>query len=349
MKARDYGQFPLKALREPEVSALPYMWIYSYNHYMPAWIHLSMQKYKIIDPFLTLTYHKFMANRRPGTQKTRNSAKKSPGGAKRVSVSMVFWILFFIVLIIIFFVLLPMVKKGITFPQKQNVTEQPEAEEPGVQEPAVQKPDPQPKAQEKSPEKAPEKPPANPPAATAKETPQEKAPPEKPPAKPPEQTSPQSGTQQSSKQPDTQPERKPAETRDRSIYFMQESSGGADLALVKVNRKLAVSDSPLLDSINALLAGPTAEERNRGLINFIPQNARILSARVDNNTVILNFNEEFRYNTFGREGGAAQLKQIVWTATEFPNVHDVQIQIEGKTVDFLIEGITIRNPIGRSR
>jgi len=106
--------------------------------------------------------------------------------------------------------------------------------------------------------------------------------------------------------------------------------------LVKVNRKLAVSDSPLLDSLNALLDGPTAEEKNRGFINFIPQNSRIISAQVINNTVFLNFNEEFRYNTFGREGGAAQLKQIVWTATEFPNVHNVQIQIEGKTVDFLM-------------
>jgi hypothetical protein len=244
---------------------------------------------------------------------------------------MAFWILFFIVLITIFFILLPMVKKGINLPQKQIVTEQPETEEPEVPEPPAQEPRSQPKAPEK------------PPAVTAKETPPEKPAPEKPPASPPAaqpgQTAPQPST--------PPPERKPVETRDRSIYFMQESSGGADLALAKVTRKLAVSDSPLLDCLNALLAGPTAEERNRGLINFIPQNSRIISAQVINNTVFLNFNEEFRYNTFGREGGDAQLKQIVWTATEFPNVNNVQIQIEGKTVDFLIEGIMIRNPIGR--
>jgi spore germination protein GerM len=243
---------------------------------------------------------------------------------------MVFWVLFFIVLITIFFILLPMVRKGINMPPKQIITEQPAPEETPVPEPSAQEP----RSQPTPPEKAPEKPPA----ATAKETPPEKPAPEKPPASPPSsppgQTSPQ-------------PERKPVETRDRSIYFMQESRGSADLALVKVTRKLAVSDSPQLDSLNALLAGPTAEERNRGLINFIPQNTRIISAQVINNTVFLNFNEDFRYNTFGREGGAAQLKQIVWTATEFPNVHNVQIQIEGKTVDFLIEGITIRNPIGR--
>ena len=123
--------------------------------------------------------------------------------------------------------------------------------------------------------------------------------------------------------------------------------GGGDLTLAKTTRKLAVSNSPLIDCVNALLAGPSAEERNRGLTSFIPPNTRLLSARVVDNTVHLNFNEAFRYNTFGREGCAAQLKQIVWTATEFPNVQNVQIEIEGKIVDFLIEGIAIRSPIGR--
>jgi spore germination protein GerM len=103
----------------------------------------------------------------------------------------------------------------------------------------------------------------------------------------------------------------------------------------------------MLDCLNAVIAGPTAEEKNRGLISCMPAGTRLISAQVRQNTAYLNFNEEFRYNTLGREGSAAQLKQIVWTATEFPNVHDVQIQIEGKTVDFLIEGILIRNPIGR--
>jgi len=121
----------------------------------------------------------------------------------------------------------------------------------------------------------------------------------------------------------------------------------ADLSLVKVSRKLRASDSPLLDCLNALLSGPTAEEKNRNLVSLVPSGTRILSAQVRQNTVFLNFNEEFRYNTFGREGSAAQLKQIVWTATEFSNVHNVQIQIEGETVDFLVEGIPIRNPIGR--
>jgi spore germination protein GerM len=69
--------------------------------------------------------------------------------------------------------------------------------------------------------------------------------------------------------------------------------------------------------------------------------------RIEGNTALISFNEEFQYNSLGREGCEAQLKQIVWTATEFPNIHNVQILINGKKVDFLSEGINVTYPIGR--
>jgi spore germination protein GerM len=192
-----------------------------------------------------------------------------------------------------------------------------------------------------------EKPPAEkPPAAPEKKPPQEKAPAEKPAEKTPTQPS-QPKAQEPVRPPPQQPEKKPPETRDRTDYFIQEGNSGASLQLVKVTRKLEVSNSPLLDCLNAVLAGPNAEEKKRRLISCIPPNSRIISARVVNDTVILNFNEEFRYNTQGREDSIAQLRQIVWTATEFSNVNEVQIQIDGKVVDFLTEGVSIRNPIKR--
>ena len=143
------------------------------------------------------------------------------------------------------------------------------------------------------------------------------------------------------------PAQRPPDTRDRGIYFVQAESGGSELRLTKINRRLGVSNSPLLDCINALLAGPTAEERSRSLSSFIPPNTRLIGAEIRGSTAYLNFNEEFQYNTFGREGSAAQVRQIVWTATEFPNINDVQILIEGRRVDFLTEGVMIGSPIGR--
>jgi spore germination protein GerM len=170
----------------------------------------------------------------------------------------------------------------------------------------------------------------NPPAAT--ERPAEQIPP---------------ATTQAAQPPATQPADRPAETRDRNVYFMQEARGGSELLPTKVNRKLAVSDSPLLDSLNALLAGPTTDEKNRGLIDCIPPGTRVIRLEMRGNTAYINFNEQFQYNTGGREDYAAQIKQIVWTATEFSNVHDVQILIEGNRVDFLGEGIMIGSPLKR--
>jgi spore germination protein GerM len=101
------------------------------------------------------------------------------------------------------------------------------------------------------------------------------------------------------------------------------------------------------DSLNALLAGPTTEEQRRGLLNLIPANAKILSCTVRGSTAYINFSEDFLYNTYGVEGYAAQLRQIIWTATEFPTVKDVQILIEGRRIDYLGEGIWIGSPVNR--
>jgi spore germination protein GerM len=103
----------------------------------------------------------------------------------------------------------------------------------------------------------------------------------------------------------------------------------------------------MLDALRALLQGPVPEEQRRDIKNFIPQNSRILSATVRGETAYISFNEEFQYNTYGVEGYAAQLQQIVWTATEFSNVNTVQFLIEGRRIDYLGESIWIGSPIGR--
>ncbi|MCL2192910.1 MAG: GerMN domain-containing protein, partial [Treponema sp.] len=147
-----------------------------------------------------------------------------------------------------------------------------------------------------------------------------------------------------------------ADTRERGIFLIQMENEGADLQLTRVNRTLSASETPLIDTLNALFLGPTAEESARGIISFIPPNSQILSVRVEGHTVgnarrdtaYINFNESFQFTPYGREGLRYQIWQIVYTATEFPNVHDVQILIEGNRVDFLHEGgIRIGSPIGR--
>jgi spore germination protein GerM len=192
-----------------------------------------------------------------------------------------------------------------------------------------------------------EPPPASPkqepakPEAPAAPAPKTETAPSSTPAAQPQPAKPPADQPQPAKPPAAQPA-----SRDRALYFTQIDSDGAILR-VKTTRSLAVSDSPLVDALGALISGPDAREKRQGMVSLIPQGTRILNATVRGSTAYISFSEEFQYNTYGVEGYAAALKQIVWTATEFSNVRDVQILIEGRRVDYLGEGIWIGSPVSR--
>lgn len=137
-------------------------------------------------------------------------------------------------------------------------------------------------------------------------------------------------------------------TRIASLFFIQVDDDGT-ISRHEVKRTVSSSDFPLSDALNALLAGPSAEELSRNFITLIPSGTRLLSAQVRGATAYVDFSEAFMYNRYGIEGYAGQLKQVVYTATSFPTVKDVQILIEGSRRDFLGgEGVYIGKPLARA-
>ncbi len=136
-------------------------------------------------------------------------------------------------------------------------------------------------------------------------------------------------------------------SRDTRIYFVKVNAEG-QISLKSVNRTIDFSKAPLTQTINTLISGPASDELNKGSLTLIPEGSRLLSARVEGGTAYLNFNEDFRFNPLGREGYMAQLKQIVFTSTEFPGINDVQIMIEGVIREYLGgEGFYIGAPLSR--
>jgi germination protein M len=136
--------------------------------------------------------------------------------------------------------------------------------------------------------------------------------------------------------------------RSASLFFVRIDDDGV-IVRQEVKRQVAISDSPLLDSLSALLKGPSEDEIRKKLISLVPQGAKLLSAQVRGSTAYLNFNEAFMYNHYGIEGYAGQLKQVVYTSTSFPTVQDVQILIEGEKHDYLGgEGVYIGRPLSRN-
>ena len=138
----------------------------------------------------------------------------------------------------------------------------------------------------------------------------------------------------------------PAEVRERSVYFMRMDADGL-LVRTEEKRQIAHSSSPLRDTINVLLAGATTAEKARGITTLIPPETVLINAAMRGNTAVLNFNESFMFNRYGAEGYLAQLRQIIWTATEFPSIKNVLFLIEGQRIDFLGDNIRLDQPISR--
>jgi germination protein M len=130
-----------------------------------------------------------------------------------------------------------------------------------------------------------------------------------------------------------------------TLYLIRVTDDGRIIAEA-VTRTIRFTRSPLTQTLETLIAGPDADDLNRGLLSLIPAGSRILGARIENGVAHLSFNEAFRFNDLGLEGHLAQLQQIVLTATNFPSVDAVQILIEGQRVDYLGgDGVFVGRPL----
>ena len=133
-----------------------------------------------------------------------------------------------------------------------------------------------------------------------------------------------------------------------SLYFISIADDGT-ISRKEVKRTIPTSDSPIADALAALIAGPTESEMKAKLMSLIPSGTKIRGINVRGGLATVDFNDSFNYNHYGVEGYAAQLKQVVYTATSFPQIQSVQIMIDGKIHDYLgSEGVFIGKPLSRN-
>lgn len=136
--------------------------------------------------------------------------------------------------------------------------------------------------------------------------------------------------------------------RKTRLFFVSVDQNGT-ISMKGVIRPIPQSDSPLRDALATLLKGPTSQEINLGLLTMIPSGTTLRGVTVRGDTAYVDFSESFRFNSLGIDGMKAQLRQVVYAATEFPTVKKVQFLIEGKKVEYLgTEGVSINEPLSRS-
>lgn len=132
------------------------------------------------------------------------------------------------------------------------------------------------------------------------------------------------------------------------LYFLKLSPEGR-LEPASFFRELPAGATPLAATLRALLLGPTLQDKAQGALSLVPPGTKLLSVRLKDRVAIVSLSSEFERNTSGAEGLAGQLREVVWTATQFASVDSVQILINGQYRETLgDEGLVISAPLTRS-
>jgi spore germination protein GerM len=132
------------------------------------------------------------------------------------------------------------------------------------------------------------------------------------------------------------------------VYFIGPVDGVQ--TLVEVERKMdgRRPESLLRGAIEALLAGPTAEERAKGVTTEIPAGTRLRSLSVRDGIAFIDLTAAIASGG-GSTSMQARLWQVVYTGTQLPAAaQQVRLLIEGQERQALGgEGLIIERPIGR--
>jgi Sporulation and spore germination/Immunoglobulin-like domain of bacterial spore germination len=140
----------------------------------------------------------------------------------------------------------------------------------------------------------------------------------------------------------------PAGTTIVRAYFVLGGEPGS-VGLVPVLREVSETTAVARAAMNALLAGPSADESGeRTVTSAIPDGTRLLDIAIRNGTATVDLSTEFDSGG-GSTSMQYRLAQVVYTLTQFSTVRSVIFQIEGETVTvFGGEGIVLDGPQARA-
>ncbi|MFH0795651.1 MAG: GerMN domain-containing protein [Candidatus Omnitrophota bacterium] len=138
----------------------------------------------------------------------------------------------------------------------------------------------------------------------------------------------------------------PPVTEDVTLYFTRgEMIVPVTRPVLQVRRK----EEKLKSTVALLLAGPDRAEKTTGYDSALPSGAELLGVRIEGDTAFLDFSPQIE------EGGGtsmmeARLRQIVYTATQFPGIERVSFLINGQPIKYFSgEGLTeVEKPVSRA-
>lgn len=115
------------------------------------------------------------------------------------------------------------------------------------------------------------------------------------------------------------------------VFFESEASG----CMVPITRTV-FSDEDIDTAVLELLKGPREDS---GLAACIPKGVGLISVKQSDGVVTINMSKEFQKVMEQADGGAAAVKALVLTCSQFEGVKEVKLQVEGK--DFELDTETL--------
>jgi germination protein M len=128
---------------------------------------------------------------------------------------------------------------------------------------------------------------------------------------------------------------------DVKTYFLR------DGRLVIGHRQVS-APAVLRGALSALTAGPTTAETGEGVGSALPPGTRLLDVGITEGQATIDLSGEFAGGG-GSSAILARVAQVVFTATQFPNVDRVVLWLDGVKLDTLGgEGLVVSEPLTRS-
>lgn len=115
--------------------------------------------------------------------------------------------------------------------------------------------------------------------------------------------------------------------------------------LVPEKHTVAKNDHPARTAIEQLLTDPA----NKQLVRVLPATAKLRNLTVKDHIAYVDFTDKLIKDSSGGSTTERLLvSAIVNTLTEFPDIHKVQILIEGRAVETLTGHMDVSQPLSRS-
>ncbi|MGM0423688.1 MAG: GerMN domain-containing protein [Thermodesulfobacteriota bacterium] len=129
------------------------------------------------------------------------------------------------------------------------------------------------------------------------------------------------------------------ESAELELYFMRATNTSFELG--SESREFAGSEPGLSELVHALLSGPQDQKLSR----VVPEDVRLLDSYIKDQVAYLDFSAELAEVSLGSESEAVLVDSIVLSALQLEDVQQVQILIEGETIESLAGHLAIDRPL----